>query len=74
MAFRLPRITQGHLDRDPDTHERVFDKSRKFLVAVQAHRLPELRALLAAACVIFGQKCIYLSIAGQVEFVTYELP
>jgi hypothetical protein len=70
-------IAPGEYDgfyRDPDTQERVFDKSRKFLVAIAPSQRGELRSLLAAACVIFGQKCIYLSIAGEVEFVTYELP
>lgn len=29
----------------------------------------ELRTLLSVACVKFQQKCIYLSTAGQVEFI-----
>ena len=55
--------------RDPDTQERVADESRKFIVAVADDRLDELRELLAAACVKFQQKCIYLSAAGAVEFI-----
>lgn len=54
---------------DPDTQERVGDQSFKFTVAVAESRLTELRRLLSAACVFFEQKCIYLSIAGHVEFV-----
>ena len=55
--------------RDPDTHERVDDESYKFIVAIPASALPRLRGLLMRACNVFQQKCIYLSVAGQVEFV-----
>jgi hypothetical protein len=54
---------------DPDTHERVTDESFKYIVAVEEPRMGELRQLLSAACVLFQQKCIYLSVAGRVEFV-----
>lgn len=56
--------------RDADTGQRVDDPSRKFTVAVNDDRLDELRALLQTACSVFQQKCIYLSIAARVEFVT----
>ena len=55
--------------RDPDTKERVADQSHKFIVAVSAKQLDDLRDLLAQACVKFQQKCIYLSVAGEVEFI-----
>jgi hypothetical protein len=55
--------------RDPDTEERVDDASYRFLVAVTKKQVSELRLLLATACLIFGQKCIYLSVGGKVEFV-----
>lgn len=58
--------------RDPDTQERVADESRKFIVALPESQLDDLRALLATACVKFQQKCIYLSAAGQVEFIEAE--
>jgi hypothetical protein len=54
---------------DPDTGERISDYSRKYTVALPASRLRELRRLLRAACGVFRQKCIYLSVAGHVEFV-----
>ncbi len=55
--------------RDPDTAERVSDESRKFQVAVSVPQVDDLRALLAEACIKFQQKCIYLSVAGEVEFI-----
>lgn len=55
--------------RDPDTRERVADQSRKYIVAVSHNQLDELRTLLTAACGKFQQKCIYLSVAGVVEFI-----
>lgn len=54
---------------DPDTGERVRDQSNKFLVAIDLAEADRLRAILAAACEEFRQKCIYLCIAGIVEFV-----
>jgi len=54
---------------DRDTRERVSDESVKFTVAMAESRVDELRDLLSGACLLFQQKCIYLSIAGRVEFV-----
>ncbi|HEY4232176.1 MAG TPA: hypothetical protein VGM76_02005 [Lacipirellulaceae bacterium] len=54
---------------DRDTGERVADDSKKCTVAIEESRIDELRQLLSAACVFFQQKCIYLSVAGSVEFV-----
>lgn len=58
--------------RDPDTGTRVDDASRKYIVALPRKHLRELRTLLREACRVFQQKCIYLSVAGGVEFVTAE--
>jgi hypothetical protein len=55
--------------RDPDTGERITDYSRKYTVALHAERVDLLRSLLREACGTFQQKCIYLSVAGQVEFL-----
>jgi len=54
---------------DPHTGQRVSDQSKKFIVAVPRFQLDELRQLLIEACDWFCQKCIYLSIAGNVEFI-----
>ena len=63
-----PGMYQGFY-RDPETNERVDDESYRFVVAVLENELERLRSLLQAACVIFAQKCIYLSIGGRVEFI-----
>ncbi len=55
--------------QDPDTSEQVADQSIRFIVAVSKKDLKKLRSLLQGACVIFAQKCIYLSVGGKVEFV-----
>lgn len=54
---------------DPDTGQRVADSSYRYIVAVPESEVSGLRSVLAGACVIFAQKCIYLSVAGKVEFV-----
>jgi hypothetical protein len=54
---------------DPDTGERVPDRSMRYTVAVPPGKVPRLRAVLREACGVFQQKCIYLSVAGHVEFV-----
>lgn len=54
---------------DPHTKKRVSDLSRKFYVAVTRNDLGRLRQLLSESCSVFQQKCIYLSVAGKVEFI-----
>jgi hypothetical protein len=54
------------------TGKRTRDVSRRFFVALPKKRLNELRAILRQACIRFAQQCIYLSIAGIVEFVEAE--
>jgi len=54
---------------DPDTEKRVKDQSRRFLIAIPSKKIRKLRSFLREACRVFFQKCIYLSIAGKVEFV-----
>jgi hypothetical protein len=55
--------------RDPDTGERVSDESREYTVAVPQDQVKQLRSLLSEACKTFAQKCIYLNVAGRVEFI-----
>jgi hypothetical protein len=54
---------------DPDTRKPVQDLSKKYFVAIPRAEVARLRSLLKDACAVFRQKCIYLSVAGQVEFV-----
>jgi hypothetical protein len=58
--------------QDPDTGQKVADRSYRFIVAIPRRQVSRLREVLAGACIIFAQKCIYLSIAGKVEFVEAE--
>ena len=55
--------------RDPDTGQRVNDESQKFIVAIAEREVDQLRLMLGEACTRFQQKCIYLSVAGRVEFI-----
>jgi hypothetical protein len=54
---------------DRDTGKWVKDLSRRYLVALERRGVTRLRRLLRQACLVFAQKCIYLSVAGLVEFV-----
>jgi hypothetical protein len=57
---------------DPDTGQSVPDQSRRYIVAVPEDRVDDVRHLLREACELFWQKCIYLSVAGRVEFIGPE--
>lgn len=63
-----PGLYDGFYE-DPDTKQRVPDKSRRFIVAVRQADLDDLRLFLGDARLVFQQKCIYLSIGGRVEFI-----
>jgi hypothetical protein len=52
------------------TGNRIHDESRRYTVAIPEGQLEILRGLLRKAARTFDQKCIYLSVAGAVEFVT----
>ncbi len=67
-CMKVPGLHEGFY-QDPDTGEKVSDRSYKYTVALPRRRLKQLRALLSEACEVFAQKSIYLSVAGQVEFI-----
>jgi hypothetical protein len=48
----------------------VRDESRRYTVAISRSNLGKLRKLLKRAANTFDQRAIYLSVAGEVEFVT----
>lgn len=54
---------------DPDTGKRMTDRSKKFIVALPREKIEQLRDLLRETCGVFQQKCIYLCVAGYVEFI-----
>jgi hypothetical protein len=65
---KAPGLYQGNWI-NPKTGQLISDKSVMFLVAVWSEKMPRLRQLLKQACKQFRQECIYLSMAGRVEFV-----
>jgi hypothetical protein len=56
--------------RDPDTGLEVPDESVRYIIALPEGVLDQLRQLLIEVCDWFQQKCIYLSVAGKVEFIS----
>jgi hypothetical protein len=48
----------------------IPDQSYRFIIALRTEQLDLLRQLLVNACHLFHQQAIYLSIGGQVEFIT----
>ena len=54
---------------DVDSGDRISDESRNSFVAIAPTELDKLRGLLMEACDVFQQKCIYLNVGGEVEFV-----
>jgi hypothetical protein len=49
--------------------DRIRDQSYRYLAAIPASRVDELRCFLRRAANTFDQECIYLSVCGVVEFV-----
>ncbi len=47
----------------------IVDASHAYRVALDPHRVPELRSLLVQATEQFDQKAIYLAVGSRVEFV-----
>jgi hypothetical protein len=65
---QAPGLYQG-LWESPKSGLAIAEKSRRFLIAISRREIPGLRRLLREACGVFCQQAIYLSIAGEVEFV-----
>lgn len=57
---------------DPDTGDKVTDQCYKYIAAIPEEELPNLRDLLRQVCGRFAQKCVYLSVAGEVEFIRVD--
>src|SRR5438552_3647366 len=66
-----PGIYEGRW-RSP-TGRAIADQSLRYIVALPAEKVPQLRKVLLRACNKFAQRCIYLSVAGCGGFVGAEL-
>src|SRR5258708_40241761 len=62
-----PGIYEGRW-RSP-TGRHIADQSLRYIVAVPREKVSQLRKLLMRASNRFAQRCIYLSVAGYVEFI-----
>ena len=47
----------------------ICDRSRRYILALPARRIDEVRELLSKAAVTFDQEAMYLCVAGAVEFI-----
>lgn len=68
LYYRKPDAVPGAW-RPEEGEEPVEDLSRKYTVAVAAHRVDELRALLRRAGNSFDQRVMYLEVGGYAEFL-----
>ena len=72
LAFEAMTIAPGEYTGvwpSPLSKKNVSDKSKKYTIAIPRQRVQELRAILQKACVVFAQQSLYLSVAGNVEFI-----
>jgi len=67
-ATQAPGLYAGFYP-DADTGARVADESRRYIVAISEERFDELRSLMSECCIVFKQKCMYLNLVGEVEFI-----
>ncbi len=68
LYYRNPEAVPGAW-RPEEGKEPIEDLSRKYTVAVPAHRVDELRALLRRAGNSFDQRVMYLEVGGYAEFL-----
>lgn len=62
------QVTPGEYE-ESDTSGITPDESRKYWIALPKDKVDELRTMLQRATNTFDQRAIYLSVAGNVEFV-----
>jgi hypothetical protein len=67
--YRGDVLVPGEYEDDP-SEPPIADTSRRYLLAIPADKVGDLRALLRRAANTFDQLAIYLSVKGDVEFVT----
>lgn len=68
FAFREVELMPGEWV-EGQTGKVIEDESRKYHVAVPEDQVEQLRALLRKVANTFDQECIFLSVAGIVEYV-----
>jgi hypothetical protein len=67
--YRGDALVPGEYEDNPGEPP-IKDTSRRYLLAIPANKVDELRQLLRKAANTFDQKAMYLSIKGDVEFIT----
>lgn len=67
--YRGDALIPGEYEDSPGDPP-IKDTSRRYLLAIRAEKLDDLRQLLRKAANTFDQKAIYLSVKGDVEFIT----
>ncbi|MBM4071099.1 MAG: hypothetical protein FJ271_19455 [Planctomycetes bacterium] len=67
--YRGDALVPGEYEDSPGDPP-ITDTSRRYLLAILPSRVEELRQLLRRAANTFDQKAIYLSVRGDVEFIT----
>ena len=66
--YRGDALVPGEDEENP-AEPPVKDTSRRYILAIPEAKVSDLRLLLRMAAHTFDQQAIYLSVAGQVEFV-----
>ena len=67
--YRGDALVPGEYEEGPATPP-IKDMSRRYILAIPEAKVNDLRLLLRMAAHTFDQLAIYLSVAGNVEFVT----
>lgn len=67
--YRGDALVPGEYEDNPG-EPAIKDTSRRYLLAIPADQVERLRQLLRKVANTFDQKAIYLSVKGDVEFIT----
>jgi len=67
--YRGDALLPGEYEDNP-AEPPIKDSSRRYLLAIPEAKVADLRLLLRKAANTFDQKAMYLSVKGDVEFVT----
>jgi hypothetical protein len=67
--YRGDAVVPGEYEDKPGEPP-IPDTSRRYLIAIPTNRIDTLRQILRKVANTFDQKAIYLSVKGDVEFIT----